>query len=755
MENLGISTDVDRLVLALRAAPGRNFSIAELAKTTGMAERAVRKWVHALEADGKVAVRYSLTKELVSWTAASDAMENYGEKQEEENEQAINAAPDMAVSAYDAPSPTISDNGANDIEGDIKTARELEDKARRKREYEGLLAEKRMLLSQLIMLEAENEKMKQRKQERRMEDSEEEITRIVESVRKMEEASEMRENASKQENEMEPMTADGARIVPVDRLEVPDLQKQADEEKPPWEKEGEGNQGEGKKTVDSPSDDDSGDGGDGGPGVDKNEDREKSAPSLGELLENEEAEEKGGAGNEERNGDVEIIPSAGAGETYTGERGIGGAQYLQTAGETGSAAKAGESMPAQMQEEAQTIGKASFSPRFAERKKMQKDGRLEEFSGKLAAHMARIQAKARDIEKIKAEKKRLLHEVYAPLSAKAQEELEAITDRILDYENRLLSLREHVAGLPGQVADASDRHEKMAALAKEMQKLYDETEAMSEESLRALLEAKENAAMKADEVRTMQFEQENMLSSLRSELSRVSALQADAEGRLSDVNNALARQMEGVEKAQGELEKIAGVRAQIEGEMENINAEVGRQTRILSDLDLHLERMGTVGSYVMENRRDYQRKMNALAEYVAKGENEYAAIRESVEANFVRKYLRELRAVSESYEFELSSAKQAEAHYERDIEKAKAELEGLIEEAKKIAQMQEMQLDESAYEPAHGKEERLLAAVSSNSKQRERLRSYIREAISGGKKEKPKHKQTAAKSFKAGKKRRK
>lgn len=816
----GITTDVDRLIFALRAAPGKMHSIRELAAITGMAEKAVRKWVQALETEGKVTVRYSITDELVAWIAANthETTGMYAQNNEASSEETyVREAKDEKIQTgaptVDVPPMIIPETAG------ISDAKPAGDAAKRRRQYQRLLAEKKMLLEQLILLETsrdmenakKNARMPQKAQEIPQDD---EILRIVEGVREkvdmqegvpnwvllkgQEDAQLETANADAQEiadaphdekesaptvemgdaNEIAPQDAPQLDTAPVEtaQAEVEDMREEGDaaagggyhpygeEPKAPAfplvSAKGMPPVQNGDYGIENKSDAELGEG-----AVEsmesalaqfrkaiemqKQEHGEtlaKEAPELpvevkemedaaeGEMPEAAPLDEVGDydGGNEPESEPQVSEADRQMHDADSGDEGdVGGMPIKIVPSAAPSALATAEIGAAAQATSAREEEKASFIPKIPSAMRIGKDAKLDEFSGRLAAHMARIHAKAAEIGKIKAEKKRLLHEVYAPLAAKSQDELEAITDRILDYENRLLALRGHVAGLPGQVADVSERHEKMAELSRQMQRLYDETEAMSEESLRGLLEARDNASVKADDVRTMQFEQEGILSSLKGELSRVNALQAEAEGRLHEANEALSRQAEGVRKAESELERAAGVRAQIEGELEQINSEMRRQKTIMSDLDTHLERMDSVAKWVDDNRRDYRKKMNALAEYVKSGENEYASIRESVEANFVSKYLRELRAVSESYEFELSQAKEAEVQYDRDIAKAKSELERMIEEAKKIAQMQEMQLDDAEYAPAQGGEERMLAGIGANISKRQTLRRHIRDAIEG------------------------
>lgn len=400
--------------------------------------------------------------------------------------------------------------------------------------------------------------------------------------------------------------------------------------------------------------------------------------------------------------------------------------------------------------------KVEFGPEIKMPKMPKPDPELEKFSGKLATHMAKISAKAAQIDRLKAEKKKILREIYTPLESKVQGELEEISDRILDYESRMLKLREHVASLPNEISDVSERHEKMAAVAREMQTAYDETNALLEQSLSTIEEARAIAQEKSDEIRRRTVEQEFGIGKAEGALSELAKMQSEAESRLEAARGALEQQRQALQSSQTGFAALSHAKAEIEGELEAMKSEISRQHSVLSDLDSHIGRMEKVREWVQSNRKEYDRRMSELAEYVRNGDAEYSKMRESVEANFVRRYLKELRAVSEGYEFELSQAQMHEAEIDSQISKVKGELGTLIEEGKHLAQLHEMQLAETGIGkemqlavPAH---ERLFGKLRAAGREQEKIRKYIRGTISG---EKGSGREKKGRAGKAGKGRRK
>lgn len=654
--DVDITTDADRLISILKTAPGKMFTLAELAASLGTPEKNVKKYVQSLEEQGKVRVNYSMTQIMASWILPP--------------EEEIAEAKEMNIRASEA----ADDSGKENVDAAFV----------RMKKYKQLLDEKRKLQDELSRLGVDDKAYSHaggiapsapaaapatNKPFSEDDDivTEEKIGKMIDEIRDSirEEEKEARLEADLKEGETGGESAGGA----FGEMTV------AEED---------GSRAENPAPEIIP--------------VEKIDSAEKVRENAGPAIM---PSEKAGSQEIEKPAAPGIIPSD--------------SNEIEAAEETPS-----------------SFEKAAFIPQIKPMPMPKKDAALERFSGKLAAHMARISAKAKEIERIKLEKRRLLHEVYAPLQSKVQGELEDISDRILDHEKRLLELREHVAGLPGQVADISGRHEKMASLAHEMQKAYDETTNMTEEALKAVLEAKETAEIKAGEIRSMALEQDTALSSLKGEFARLSDMEKEAEEKIAEAQSEIDHQQQALSLAGENLSAISGKKKEMAQQISEVKRGIETQNSSLAELDSHLERLGRVAQYVNESRSDYEKKMQQLAEYVSKGESEYAALREDVEANFIRKFLKHLRSVSESYEFELSQAKQSEMEIDREIEKAKGELGALIEEGKRLAQLHEMQLEDSETAPsAGGQEMKMLASIGSSLKEQSRIRDYIRKSIEG------------------------
>jgi hypothetical protein len=105
----------------------------------------------------------------------------------------------------------------------------------------------------------------------------------------------------------------------------------------------------------------------------------------------------------------------------------------------------------------------------------------------------------------------------------------------------------------------------------------------------------------------------------------------------------------------------------------------------LTSLDKQMHSVRQVDIWAKSIRGDYEKKLNDMDDYVRNGNKELDTLREAVESNFVRKYLQELRTLSEGYRFEFDSARKAEMNIDERIVEERKKLENLFEEGRKIS----------------------------------------------------------------------
>ena len=351
-----------------------------------------------------------------------------------------------------------------------------------------------------------------------------------------------------------------------------------------------------------------------------------------------------------------------------------------------------------------------------------------QFSDRLAAQVRKIIEQTQEIDKLRLEKERILKEHYLPMQRKLDIEVETISDRVLRMEKGILSMQERAAALPSKVTATEKLQQASIKAHREMRRAYDEASALIEEATGELAGEREKMELIIDQSRQEISHHSAKREELERSLSRIEEMEEKAEQRVIEARSALAEQAERLSSAEHFLGELSSLKDEIHGSVGELKAEISTTKGILTGVQKQMEQMRQVELWSESIRQDYDTKMADLDDYIRHGNQEFDTLRESVETNFVRRYLRELRQLTDSYSYEFDQARGMEKSVEERITEERGKLEGLLEEGKKIAQLYEMQSKEvpgSEKFEERGEMFRSLSQIASERQQIEQMISQI------------------------------
>ncbi|MFA6907786.1 MAG: hypothetical protein WC263_03075 [Candidatus Micrarchaeia archaeon] len=436
-----------------------------------------------------------------------------------------------------------------------------------------------------------------------------------------------------------------------------------------------------------------------------------------------------------------IVPDLHARESWKAEQGReaeGQGREGEWPGREGArgydAAQRGTSLPA----------KGAIRPRFryagakpVKIEKMKRPAPVEisgvtlQFSERIERQMKRIERQAREIDALRQEKEKLLSDHYLPLQNRLESELETISDRVLHVQGKVANLQKNAAGLPAQISSVEKVQASSIKAHGDMRRAYDEACALLEESGKQLAEEREKMEIILEQSREELSRHSAMSGELHGTMGRIEEMEEEASSRVSSARAALSEQAERLASAETHANGLRALRGEISESITEMKREVASAKRVLSDLERQMGQMRQIEEYAGSIRKDYDARMLEIDDYIKNGNREFETLRESVEANFVRRYLRELRALTESYSFEFGQAKRMESDIDTRIADERRKLESLFEEGKKISYLFETQArapEGSEKFEAHAETFTALSDISSN---RSQVASMIAQVIGG------------------------
>ena len=354
-----------------------------------------------------------------------------------------------------------------------------------------------------------------------------------------------------------------------------------------------------------------------------------------------------------------------------------------------------------------------------------------QFSERIERQMKRIERQAREIDDLRAEKEKLLNDHYLPLQHRLESELETISDRVLHVQSKVANLQKNAADLPARISSVEKVQVSGIKAHGEMRRAYDEACVLLEESGKQLAEEREKMELLLEQSHEELSRHSAMSGDLRSTMDRIEEMEGEAASAVSTARAALAEQAERLASAETHANDLRALRGEIGEGITEMKREVASAKRVLSDLERQMGQMRQIEDYTNNIRKDYDAKMLEIDDYIRNGNREFDTLRESVEANFVRRYLRELRALTESYSFEFGQAKRMEGDIDARISEERKKLESLFEEGKKISYLFETQA--RAPEKADNFEKRVetFTALDDISSNRSQVAQMIAQVIGG------------------------
>ena len=360
-----------------------------------------------------------------------------------------------------------------------------------------------------------------------------------------------------------------------------------------------------------------------------------------------------------------------------------------------------------------------------------------QFSEKLAKQMRKILSQSQEIEKLRMQKEQLLTEHYVPMQRRLECEIETISERVLRMEKGVLNMQMRAASLPSHVSSVEKMQISTIKAHAEMRKAYDEASALIEESSKQLSDERERMEMLADHGRGEISAYEAKSNDLQNALVNISEMEEEAKNLVTAARASLAEQAGRLSIAEKHSRELSVLREEISDGVGMLKRELSQTKGMLTTLEKELNRMRQVEEWANTVRQDYESKMLEIDEYIRTGNHEFETLRESVEANFVRRYLHELRSLTDSYSFEFNQAKNAEETLEERISKEKRKFEQLLDNGRQLAYLYETRIGKSGAGPDVERYGKAFSDLSDISSQRTQLQSAIAQLIG----ERTKHQQ--------------
>ena|GEM_PF-803411 len=300
------------------------------------------------------------------------------------------------------------------------------------------------------------------------------------------------------------------------------------------------------------------------------------------------------------------------------------------------------------------------------------------------AYMKEINREKAEIAKLRKEKDSLYRDKLSSLEARMEADLATLTHHVLERQSRIADIKGNVLALPDKVDEVERLQQQMNMLGDESRDAVRRTSEMVGGYLKNIQSSRDAIETRIEEGKSIIGKEEDKLHQLE-RLSASTEAKTEKIRASMDVTKAQLEELsENMKGMLSELEEATEMKVEITDMTSELKQQLEKREEDLDSLETDLEEIAKIEHWAMEYLNDYEKKIAEIEEYVAKSEDELLSVRESAEGAYMKRYLRELESLTDSFNDELSSALQEEENIDERIASSKEKLTSLVKESQAV-----------------------------------------------------------------------
>ncbi len=312
--------------------------------------------------------------------------------------------------------------------------------------------------------------------------------------------------------------------------------------------------------------------------------------------------------------------------------------------------------------------------------------KLSPYAEKLKDYLVDIDLAKKEIEELKGERKQLYADIYEPMEKEFKAGYTTIAEKIADKQKLILELQEKALKLPEKLEEVDRQQMKLHEIGEKVKYVADESTSIINESLGELDELSDAAAQQ------MRLAKKSINKGV-SDLSEAQTLLKKIEDIEGDVNTKMVEVEGSVKDEQDRLETLAEVWREIQETKGDIVKGIKESSNIideehqkLENIEEQMKNTDDLKEWIRMSQVVYNKKVDEFQEYVDKNDKDYNSLRESIEANYLKMYMKDLADLSKQYDATLSQAKGKEKNINDKIEDSKKKISDLIRQSQQIVE---------------------------------------------------------------------
>ncbi|MFN7991267.1 MAG: hypothetical protein U0R44_03880 [Candidatus Micrarchaeia archaeon] len=302
----------------------------------------------------------------------------------------------------------------------------------------------------------------------------------------------------------------------------------------------------------------------------------------------------------------------------------------------------------------------------------------------MSSYLEEIGKEKANIESLKKDRETLYREKFATMEGKMQADIVVLTEKILEKQTKVADLKERVLELPDKVDELSKLQKQMDSLRKESREALQRTKGKADEFVANVDKSKSEIQGKIADVDATIDAQNERLRELEKLSGTLDARSQKLKGALDEAKAQVDDITLAMNGLISDLQKVEEAKASIGQMTEGIKQTVSGHGAELDSLEEELADISRVEHWVQEYVRDYEQKIDDIEQYVSKGDDELADLKEAAEELYLKKYLGELEDITDAYDTELHDAATRERDIDQKITESRTRIAELVKESQEM-----------------------------------------------------------------------
>ncbi|VVB73570.1 Chromosome partition protein Smc [uncultured archaeon] len=313
-----------------------------------------------------------------------------------------------------------------------------------------------------------------------------------------------------------------------------------------------------------------------------------------------------------------------------------------------------------------------------------REERARALSADLGAKMDMIRERKSEIALLTRQKAGMLDESYAPMESRLDAELTVISDIVSEREKRLKGLRDRLKALPENLGSLEVESIELKNAETEAKARFDGVLADLQTLASEIKTIKSSANTELVDVKRSLRQQETDLHDLRELHAKYKEKESLVQGAIDNVKGRIDREQAQLGELENRFMELQTSSSDIEMRLNEVDARLGESAtygRSASDM---INRLRELEGGISTVHTAYSDAKSRLLDDIDRYERELSTMRESIEAGFARKYLAEIERLTERHDQELVAVADREREIDDRLAEKRAELRGLIGEARDL-----------------------------------------------------------------------